>query len=350
MLKNKKKIGRVVADECHLIKNPRTFAADSILRIEADTFIGVSATPMVNRINDMRGYLCQIAKGKDLGFKLPSDLDSLLSIYRPGFRPAIDFPTDNLGEESDLILRENDGSKTAEMVHDAVKKNFPIHILCPAAYRTIGQKSKWAANVAKDVLKPILNAIQLRRILSRSFETMDGIFIRPGEQIPHYTVTTVELELPRRFQQQYLQMTAEWRRRLNLGDGELNPAMTKVKQGNEDVEGSLNNEAYRGLMVATFDLQLGRYLKTKRKGVPIATSAEVFRWAEEDDDHGITLKYKKCRPKGAYYIPCPADRVNAANAHIAESVKLQAMAAQLAKWKQQNHRALVYFYWPICQW
>lgn len=348
-IKNKNKICRVVCDEAHLIKNPLTFAADSILRINADFFIGVTATPMINRITDMRGYLCQIAKGKSLGLNLPNDIDSLISIYHADFDPEVNLPTNSLGETSESIIPANNKTKTSEMVHTAIKEKFPIHILCPEAYRMIGNKSKWSTDAARNVLKPILDIIQLRRILSKPFETIDGKFVRPGEDIPHYTVTTVELVLPKRLQQVYDEMTAEWRRKLNLGEEDAGSSYTKVKQSNEVVEGSLNNEAYRGLMVATFDLQLGRYLKKKRKGVPIAGSDEVQQWSNMDDDHGVSVKFKKCRPRGAHYIPPPTNRIDAANVHMAESVKMQAMVAQLATWKAGQHRALVYFNWPVTQ-
>ncbi|KAI9640762.1 hypothetical protein NHQ30_011071 [Ciborinia camelliae] len=349
-IKNKHKIGRVVCDEAHLIKNPKTFAADSILRIKAEFFLGVSATPLINRITDMRGYLCQIAKGRHLGFNLPNDLSALLSIYKPGFDPRKDLPTNNIGEPYTPLLQPPDKSYTSEMVHNAVRKGYPIHILCPAAYLAIGNKSKWNANVARDVLRPILNLIQMKRLLSRAFETEPGVMVRPGEGIPHYTVTTIELQMSVNEQHQYDNLTLEWRRKLNLGEEEANSMLTKVKQGNEVAHGSLNNDAFRGLMVSSFDLQLGRYLRTNRKYIPIATSQEVFHWSKLDEDHGVSFKFKKCRPRGAHYIPPPSNRVDAASVHMAESVKQQAMVAQMARWKKDGKRALIYFNWPISQW
>ncbi|KAF7916663.1 hypothetical protein BELL_1231g00040 [Botrytis elliptica] len=86
-----------------------------------------------------------------------------------------------------------------------------------------------------------------------------------------------------------------------------------------------------------------------RKGIPIAGSDEVQQWSNMDDDHGVSVRFKKCRPRGAHYLPPPTNRIHTANVHMAESVRMQAMLAQLSTRMQGEHCALVYFNWTVSQ-
>ncbi|PQE19592.1 dead-like helicase protein [Rutstroemia sp. NJR-2017a WRK4] len=90
LLKNHSIIGRTIADEAHLIKNPMTLAADTVLKVRAKRFIAVTANPMLNRATDLRGYLFQLHKGKDIGLNLPKSTAKLISIFDEDFNPLVD--------------------------------------------------------------------------------------------------------------------------------------------------------------------------------------------------------------------------------------------------------------------
>ena len=80
MMKPREKIGQVICDESHVIKNPNSQSADAIVRLGTTVFWGLSATPMVNRVADMLGYLVQMAGGESMLLNVLQD-ESLTSIY-----------------------------------------------------------------------------------------------------------------------------------------------------------------------------------------------------------------------------------------------------------------------------
>jgi len=48
---------RIVADEGHRVKNPRTIIAYIVRELEAEFYWVLTATPWLNRVGDFRGYL-----------------------------------------------------------------------------------------------------------------------------------------------------------------------------------------------------------------------------------------------------------------------------------------------------
>ena len=120
-LNSKGKIGRIVCDEVHFIKNPATKGAEAILRLGkqgAWNFWGLSATPMINRVNDLRGLLIQILKRTTLGLRLPTG-SAIRNMYKPGYNPytgLVESQSDNEEEkpkddEDDKDDDDNDGDE-----------------------------------------------------------------------------------------------------------------------------------------------------------------------------------------------------------------------------------------------
>ncbi|CAD6448881.1 107f25ac-cb65-401b-816f-72ab3d43d814 [Sclerotinia trifoliorum] len=310
-LKNNGKLGRVVADEAHLIKNPCTLAADAIHKLQIERTTLVTATPMINRINDARGLLIQLVKVKELPLNLPITVQGLVSMYREGFNPLVDLPLEEDGVPARLIVPKTDEQPEVVRLYKAIKAGCPLHMLCPKAFLTVGTKSEWEPSVARLVLRPILKLIQRRRLMSNSFETTNGIMETPGKDIPHYTVKTLKLRMRPNHNIYYHNTTSEWEKNLFVSN-EVGVPITSVKNPNSISEGTINMEAYRGLQLSSFDGQLTQLVKRKVKDVPAGTAKEVRSWYDRDDDHGITYKYHRTRPKEAYYITPPTNRLHMA--------------------------------------
>jgi hypothetical protein len=351
LLKNKAIIGRTIADDAHLIKNPMTVAADAVLKVRAKRFIVVTATPMLNRATDLRGYLVQLHKGKDIGLVLPRSTAKLVSIFNEGFNPLVDQIPDEEGTPCGSILPARGFGPEADRLYDALENyNFPIHLTCPELFRTIGGRTKWDAVTSRKVLRPILKLIQKKRLMSTPILTVDGKYIIPGEAIPHYTVRTVKLRMQKGQEMHYHNITEAWRKKLNVPNDVAVQSKTEIKVANEEYERTFNIEAYRGLQHATFDMQLVPLTKRRVKNVPAGTSTEIASWYEMDNDHGVTYKYYKARPSVASYIPCPSNKLDMMSVHIGQSPKLRAFLTQVYEWKQQGERILAFFNWPMCQW
>ncbi|QSZ32509.1 hypothetical protein DSL72_002087 [Monilinia vaccinii-corymbosi] len=188
-------LGRVALDEAHLIKNPCTISGDAIYKMKIPRTNPISATPMINRINDLRGLLIQLMKWKELPLNLPTTLQGLVSIYHEGFDPINDLPKELGGIRAKSIVPPKTNDPNVVRLYQALEAKFPIHIMCPKAYFSVGAKSDWSPSVAREVLRPILQVIQRRRLMSNTFETIDGQFETPGKDIPHYTVKTIKLRM-----------------------------------------------------------------------------------------------------------------------------------------------------------
>lgn len=349
LIRNPGTLGRLVTDESHIIKNPCTLAGDALYKMNIPLHNALSATAMINRINDLRGLLIQLLKVKELPLTLPSTIEGLQSIYAENFNPKEDLPIESGKVDRKLILPERNGTPGIDRVHDAIENGFPLHILCPKAFLAVGNKSKWAPAVSRSVLRPILELIQRKRLLSTTFETVNGEMETPGERIPHYTVKTVKLKMTKKEKRKYDADTEKWKKKLYV-PSEKGAMMTSVKKANSESEGTINMEAYRGLQLATFDQQLVPLIKRKVRDIPVGTTQEVRSWYEKDDDHGISFKYYKSRPIGAEYIPPHANRLQMAQVSLAGSAKLRALVVQVDEWKSQGERCMAFVNWPISQW
>ncbi|THV44125.1 hypothetical protein BGAL_0727g00020 [Botrytis galanthina] len=324
------KFGRIVPDEAHIIKNPCTLTADVIYKCQIKRIVEPSATPMINHIRDARGLLIQLLKVKELPLNLPKTLKGLLSMYDPNFNPRHDLPKE---ENAVSILPPLSEDEQIVKLHKAADDGIPLHILCPKAFLAVGNQSNWDANAARIALRPILQNIQRKRLMSNTFETIDGRMETPGNAIPHYTVKTVNLRMPKLHQELYDESTFEC-----------------VKQQNSGATITMNMEAYRGLQLASFDGQLIELVQRKVKEVPAGTAKEVASWYDLDDDHGITYKYYRTRPSDGWYIPPPTNRLAAAATAMGLSPKLRAIVLQVAEWRAKGERCLLFLNWPMSQW
>ncbi|KAF7914784.1 hypothetical protein EAE99_010485 [Botrytis elliptica] len=340
------KFGRLVPDEAHIIKNPCTLTADVIYKCQIKRCSAPSATPMINRIYDLRGLLIQLVKVKELPLILPKTLKGLLSIYDPNFNPRHDLPKE---ENAVSILPRLSEDEQVVKLHKAVDEGTPLHILCPKAFLAVGNQSNWDSNAARLSLRPILQNIQRRRLMSNTFETVNGQMETPGKAIPHYTVKTVGLRMTKLHQQIYDESTFEWRKKLFV-PSETGRPITSVKQQNSEAAGTVNMEAYRGLQLSSFDGLLTRLVQREDKLVPAGTAKQVTSWYDRDEDHGLTYKYYRTRPDDAYYIPPPTNRVQAAIVAMGLSPKLKAIVLQVAEWKANGERCLIFFNCPMSQW
>lgn len=343
-------LGRVIADDAHLIKNPCTLAADSIYKLRIPRTILATATPMINRTNDLRGLLIQLLKVKELPITLPETLAGLVSIYHDDFDPLTDFPAEGgrTTPKKSILPRKSDDPDVRRLF-EALECQVPLHQLCPRSFLIIGNMSDWTPSVARDVLRPILLLIQRRRLMSHTFDTINGETETPGKEIPHYTVKTVRFKMTKRQARHYMNETTDWQRKLYVSS-EAGAPLTSVKKPNSSSDTAINMEAFRGLQLSSFDTQLIPLIRRKVKDVPVGTSQEVRSWYERDDDHGLTMKYYRTRPIDAYYIPPPENRFQMASVSMGGSIKMKALVHQISEWKSQGERCLVFFNWPMSQW
>jgi hypothetical protein len=190
---------RVICDEAHIIKRTRTKTHKSIELIKHKHIWFVTATPMINRVTDLSGYLTLLWKKE---FRLQP----------ASFEAADASPDDSV---YDLELLENLGDKlyspdfdpSEYMPHDpkvveAIGNGMPLYVLDPDAFKLLHRKNGLTTANSPAVLHSILGLIQRRQTKASFIDLEDGSPLRRiGADIPPYRITTVEIK-----------MTAEQRR------------------------------------------------------------------------------------------------------------------------------------------
>lgn len=329
-----------------MLKRCACLAARCILRMKFQSFIGVTATPMLNRVDDYHGYLVQFARTKELFSKinLPKK-DQMYELY---------FLYDSWRDHYKEWLPKG-SHRLHNRLEEANNAGYPLQMLCPQAFRLVGGRTKWDTTACRGVLRPIIALTQMRRLMSRAVETTPGNFVTPGGDIPPHRMLTVELKMSPGSKAKYDRLTMVWRDR--IGDEDLSPEDdpdismdTNLNKLNDRVV-ALNAQAYRGLMHTTFDMSLACLTARVQEGISAGTSKEVNSWKERDNDHGMTFKFERSKMSGSEArFPPYQDRLSMAFACIVESPKLMYIANQLFQWKKEGHRAVIFFNWPMCQW
>ncbi|KAG4444508.1 hypothetical protein IFR05_000099 [Cadophora sp. M221] len=370
LLSNTGKIGRVICDECHLIKNPLTKAADAILRLQAPIWWGLSATPMINRPEDLRGYLIQIVGAPSMGLILPDKKKAVLRLYDLGFNPSTgsvpsngdDNEMDEEDEEDDSdgecrspignILPSNDGKPPTKKLFAGINAGMPTWILDPASFRRVGTVTKWTPAAARRCLRPILKLIQQKRDMDVPIIDQNGNVIIPGNSIPKCRVRTIELKMFPTIEKSYSIKAEEYLMKMALPGEVSGRSKTTTKQPNADGSGMVNMASLRGLCHLIFDPSLHTLTKKKKSGNGTHGGVkEVQTWYAKDDDHGASYKWLRTRSKDSSCVPPPSDRISMAEVHIHQSIKLRCALYFLNKWcRDEKHRVLVMLMFPMPQW
>jgi superfamily II DNA/RNA helicase len=209
---------RIVMDEAHYIKNPRTKNHRAIAILPTLNYWFVTATAMINKPLDLKGYL------------------SLL--YAPEFsRTAPDFR-----EVSDSL--EVYRSSPIDAHND-------LHLLDPQLYARLFSMGHISPEASLIALPRILNKIQLRRMMGASMETLDGETVVIGAQIPPYVIRTIEVKMTPLQMAQYVKFHTSL-----VGKLRKPPAQEMSQEQIHEVGGRFDMKTYRRLRHLAFSLSL----------------------------------------------------------------------------------------------
>lgn len=330
-------------DEVHMVKRSTCVAAKCLNKIPFNSKLASSATPLLNKVNDYHGYLVQLA-GRPRYFEtinLPkkSDNEILFGLYDKENNDWEDW-FGNTPQEVDSRAK----------LQEANEKGFPLQMLCPQAFRLMGGRTGWSAEACRMVLRPILKMTQMRRLTSRPVETLPGVFVKPGGNIPPYSITTVELTMTKETQRKYDKVTQTWQSRIGMEDEVEDDPDHEDTMITKGLAATLNNQAHRGLQHTSFDVSLASLTVRMNPGVPAGTAAEVATWKNRDLDHGVTFRYEKSRMGPEMNYPAYKERLPLASVLLQDSPKMAFICSQLFIWKTEGRRAVIFFNWPMCQW
>ena len=312
--------GRIILDEAHLIKSRRTALHQSVALLNARYRLLLTSTPITSKPSDIHGLICLL--------------------WRPEFNEAL--PKANLTGRTrrlgikDYLQAEDFLSGYPDIEPEAVRRY--LQILHPDSFRilaaTTNAQDKVDLRIAKDVLRPILRLVQLRRTIGERM-MVGSRTVRIAGKVPPYSMSTVELQLSPHQQACHDVIYRACSHSLDL-------------TGRHDDSGGSRAQAgeHRRLRQAATDLSLDVYFK---KSPQIVQDLEQAQHIFETRDHGATWDFHN---RNQNFGACAyRDRQGMANFQAGLSPKLQFLAGLLHDICLVHRRkVLVYAESPMTQW
>lgn len=305
------RFARIVCDEAHYIKNHQTRTAISVKKLQCRVSWLITATPMINKMADLYGYLHLIW---DPDWEIKTDQPG--DMYHPEF-------------EANRVIQENQVTLAT-----AVAAGQRPYVLQPEIFKSYSCRGTFEMKDARLLLPTILAQLQLRRTIATKIPIGNDKIIRPGDCIPHYRIKTIELEYRPAALEEYRTAYEEHALYLYKGGG------SKISE-----DGVMNMARHRRLCHLTMDYSLERMFQRTTSTLV----KDIQRWQEKDTDLGMTHHFKAIR--GHPRFPVYQDRMTFAAFLCAESPKLEWLAGYCAeKAIQQNRRVVLMVQWPATGW
>jgi hypothetical protein len=296
---------RVICDEAHALKNPGTLTHLAIKHLEASKMWFISATPMINHVRDLGGYLALLW---DEDWTLGEDLD--LEDFYAEVRDA------------SALIDSVDESKVGLIT--AINEGQNVFQLNPHRYRIVTGDDRLDSSLIGLALRAILSQIQLRHTMATVIDMGNGQMLRIGENIPHYRVTTVELCMSRAQSQCYQLIYDQHIGSLYSGASDRNNKSSAL--GPEEPRGRLNMVSHRRLVHATLNTHLETLVCSVGKRSLVK---DINQWYKRANDFGVTHFFRHTRP--APYLWPYQDRLSMAEYMSGPSVKIQYLCLLLHK-------------------
>lgn len=201
----------VIADEGHAVKNPRAVAHRMIDQLDKEFLIVASATPILNSVYDMLGYV-DLLWPKYLPFSYNRADDSTAAdvFYDPGLSEAVagDDSFEGIGYarlcSGGSDMRDVDGGVRdreltpleqgiADRYREEVRAGRPVWHLCPALFRAFAAQAAWNYDFCGLAIGSILDQVQIKRTMLTEMRLPDGRVESPGSNLPRCSLRVVEL-------------------------------------------------------------------------------------------------------------------------------------------------------------
>ncbi|KAF7917809.1 hypothetical protein EAE99_009185 [Botrytis elliptica] len=317
---------RIFLDEGHAAKNSKTHIHQAVLMVNAYCHWMVSATPMMNKIDDLHGILNLLWRGE---WALNSSYDEVAS-YEDDFDASTMLDRDSPSYNDVLRLR--------------------LWTLDPLVFKRICAKT-FDGDRTRLVLRAILGKIQLRRTMLTEIEVEGEPTVKIRDQIPPLTTRVVELDPDEDFESWYddfyqsnidkligakKQKKEKQGKRLEDGQGSKTAAD----------EGAMNLKIHRNLCHGTFTPLLSILMEKLEK----SSVEQVNEWFTFKNDKGASFFHRMTRHN--YFDPLPMTRLPLAFYMAAMCPKIKWIGGYLAEHTlgEKKDRVLVIGDWPMPLW
>lgn len=336
---------RKIFDECHYMRNPSTYLSQAAFVTPALFTHFVSATPLLNHIKDLVGYLYQIWDPK-WGLRdhrgRPQDKPNI-EWYDETFNPRHYRHKDAPEREAFNML--------GEFYDKFDNGDLPrLWMLDPRLYRATGQKHKWNPKFAAKVVPVVLEMFMLRMNMNTVIDMPDNTRVNIGKSVPTPEIRTTMLEFddelnPGEAEAYYRRVAFALKGPSKYRDED--EADTEV-----DLQEFINTDMQptstaRYLSLATLDCQLARMTNIALKSQENITVSQQHWITHDFQDGGATMKYLATRESSILPIPQgqPALAV-----HLSGSSPKFRHIVKLIKESSPDRRFVIFFQYPMGQW
>ncbi|KAL4982726.1 P-loop containing nucleoside triphosphate hydrolase protein [Aspergillus falconensis] len=320
---------RVILDEGHKVKNINTRQHQSIALLQAQHIWIFSATPMLNQMVDLGGYLA-------LMHQADWDTKAASAIAEAG------------GDPLQIYL-------DAEQTLKTTPNTDITHLLSPWLFSAVAHKDYLKALSGHHALPLVLRQICLARAKD---DPVDPTTVKPGEtyekigdSIPPLEIQTIDLCYPPYLQKEHDAVYNMLVRKLKTGGG----SVRTVDKGGDAKEGNLNMGILRQLALVGFCPRLDDFIT--RAGHSRSMSREMAKNLVGRRDRGFSWFWQHTSRDRLASIPVPRAHVAAYLAGECPKLRylskilqdegaLQATVAPGAV----KHRFLVFCRYPLCAW
>ncbi|TGO10789.1 hypothetical protein BTUL_0125g00020 [Botrytis tulipae] len=337
----KDKFLRAILDEGHLAKNPETITHQSVSNLNAPHNWIMSATPLINSVSDLYGFLSlfwdeerlQLLPGHE---EIPMD-DRYDHEFDMG--NVILPPSTELKNFYPYAGPSDDWEQYQEY------KIGRLWILDPKSFKHVADTEGFHTLNCRMVITPILRLIQLRRTLDSVIDLGDGTAIKIRDSVPSFQYRVVELEPDSIYQEKYDDIYSKYIPELHLSANTNNNGIISGAATGIGKSGSRNPGLHRLLAHATFHPLLDDLTcKLSQSNVD-----SINKWRKFDEDHGGSWFFRMTRTQDFYQPPITRDQL----AHYVNGLcpKIKWLSGYIAEHAvQNNERVLVMTEWPMTQW
>lgn len=196
----------VICDEGHIIKNPMSLSHMLVDSIRRDFTLVVTATPLLNSIRDILGFLNVIWRPEwPFGYTTADEVAAEHFYTQETWsRIAADEKDQSYRVTPERIL-SGGLMKIADMgpvelqsqarFTKAIKDGtYPLYILNPQLFAAFAKTTQYSMDTSLQAIKPIMELVSVPRDMLTPLAMPDGSETMPGDDIPPMTLQTRELK------------------------------------------------------------------------------------------------------------------------------------------------------------
>ncbi|RMZ78246.1 hypothetical protein DV737_g3998, partial [Chaetothyriales sp. CBS 132003] len=325
---------RVVCDEGQKVKNCYSKTHVGVWYSFAQHYWIVSATPMLNSVVDLLGYLWLFWRSSwAISHHTNGEVVMSKTLYAADARANArrDFP--------------DYGTK---FVEKPAPCDMDLFVLDPSVFTRLANKGELQAVAGYDVLRAVLGILQFKVTMATTFD-VNGQTIRAGTNLVPYKSTVVELR-PTPLEARALQNIF----RVHFPDlYKPGGDRSKGKDDSSTSHGLRDVRVHRALSVSTSDVRLYHIVSKVQ-----ALADQCSTWTAEYKDRGATYYFNTVRPDNTYMVY--ATRWELLGFIASSSVKLRYLCRLLYQCLYGNstdnttpHEAeklLIFTNWPVELW